>query len=910
MAKGKRPGSGTKSKGSSLLNQPAVGKGGIPKAGRSTDNARIIKDPSLKRKPTPKSTSSLAKASRSAAKNASTAKSKVDSRLLSRSGRPLVGAALEERLKKLERQGTPIYLDKRGRPLTGNALKMMELKLQRQQQQQQAAAEEAQREVHEQIAAQAQQAIQSELDAEEEHRLYMLKLRDRKRTIVRKIQIRQRRYREKLEEEQRARQIEATAQSMREMVESWRAEQGDAYAPPTTETADTRTALDNFTGALITPEELLTGKPPLPRHPTTPPKGRRTYTPNKWKQRGYDKPWEDPEQIELMEAAGVLPEDENGKPTTNPRKRQQEVEKQERDAAETIADTIGDEVEEVLSGKRSRKRSSGLDDDDTPESVVIEPKNNKELFSGLDNLTEENQTLTDVLTEKFKQEARLERQRELDRRRKENRDNDFSTSGRASGAQKALDAITAGPRGLFAEAGNVLMSLAKLGGVLATLAAGKELFERGPRVINSVADSVLGMQQAYYELIGDTERAAEIAKRRAAINPENLASGQDKAVVGGIAGAALGMTRWGRSLMSSAVRHGAGMARGLAGRALGWAAANPVTVGIAGLVYSPDLGGGERPDGTRQDERPLGDNLMRTEAELRADLKSGDEATRRRAARSLVAKKYWDPNTRSYGSVQKDGFDREVEAMLHGVDTSSWNQNRASGGSGSFQGKASADETKAINYLMTKHGYTQEQAVGLVANFRHESNMNTRAAGDHISNMSAANRRGVPVDANGKTAFGLAQWRGDRVKQFEAMYGKKIVDATLEEQLDYVHHELQTSHRGAGQALARARTAEEATRIITTQYEMPAQAALKAVERARTATQMMRANPNVQQGAAPVGEFQSKESVAPQPAPAAAPNAVASQMMGMPSDLAGMPGLHSNFIDDTLLIAFNGGALT
>lgn len=115
-------------------------------------------------------------------------------------------------------------------------------------------------------------------------------------------------------------------------------------------------------------------------------------------------------------------------------------------------------------------------------------------------------------------------------------------------------------------------------------------------------------------------------------------------------------------------------------------------------------------------------------------------------------------------------------------------------------------QVDAARYLIGKHGLEPYKAAGIVANLVQESGagLNHTAVGD-----------------NG-AAYGLAQWQGQRQRNFKKVFGKSIRDSTLQEQLDYVMWELKSTERGAGKALERARTFEEATSVIRAKYERPA----------------------------------------------------------------------------------------
>lgn len=125
----------------------------------------------------------------------------------------------------------------------------------------------------------------------------------------------------------------------------------------------------------------------------------------------------------------------------------------------------------------------------------------------------------------------------------------------------------------------------------------------------------------------------------------------------------------------------------------------------------------------------------------------------------------------------------------------------------------------AVDYLVKK-GMPLAQAQGVVGSLTGESgaNLNTAAVGD-----------------NG-TAFGIAQWRGPRATEFQKVIGVPVKSANLQQQLDFVLHELGSTESKAAKALSSAKTPAEAADVFTRLYERPANAAKEAVKRSATAT--------------------------------------------------------------------------
>ena len=86
----------------------------------------------------------------------------------------------------------------------------------------------------------------------------------------------------------------------------------------------------------------------------------------------------------------------------------------------------------------------------------------------------------------------------------------------------------------------------------------------------------------------------------------------------------------------------------------------------------------------------------------------------------------------------------------------------------------SASQRVALQYF-TSQGWTQAQAAGIVANLTQESGLNPKA-------FNGA--------GGGQGAQGVAQWRGNRLTNFQTFAGHPMNQSTLEEQLAFVNYEL------------------------------------------------------------------------------------------------------------------------
>jgi hypothetical protein len=136
-------------------------------------------------------------------------------------------------------------------------------------------------------------------------------------------------------------------------------------------------------------------------------------------------------------------------------------------------------------------------------------------------------------------------------------------------------------------------------------------------------------------------------------------------------------------------------------------------------------------------------------------------------------------------------------------DSGSKALNTVKEGKSRITGGESGSGRKAVEILMSK-GWTKNQAAGIAANLQAESNFRTTAVGD------------------GGKAIGLGQWHPDRQKKFEKLYGKKLQEASFEEQVNFVDWELRNTEKRAGKAIGATKTAAEAAAVTEQKYERSA----------------------------------------------------------------------------------------
>lgn len=109
-------------------------------------------------------------------------------------------------------------------------------------------------------------------------------------------------------------------------------------------------------------------------------------------------------------------------------------------------------------------------------------------------------------------------------------------------------------------------------------------------------------------------------------------------------------------------------------------------------------------------------------------------------------------------------------------------------------------------------GMSPHIAAGFTGNFVAESGLRTDISGD-----------------NG-TSYGLAQWHNER-KTALNNFSKGKKGSPLDIQLDFVMHELATTHKGVANRLKSAKNVDDASKIVTLYYEIPLDREKKANER-------------------------------------------------------------------------------
>lgn len=129
--------------------------------------------------------------------------------------------------------------------------------------------------------------------------------------------------------------------------------------------------------------------------------------------------------------------------------------------------------------------------------------------------------------------------------------------------------------------------------------------------------------------------------------------------------------------------------------------------------------------------------------------------------------------------------------------------------------KAAASTTADVVGKLQALGWSRNQALGIAANLKKESEFRPGAVGD------------------GGKAYGLAQWHPDRQANFQRAMGKSIQGSSVDDQLKFLTYEMtKGTEKGAGNRLKGAGSAAEAAAIVSRYYERPLAQAKEMQERA------------------------------------------------------------------------------
>lgn len=130
----------------------------------------------------------------------------------------------------------------------------------------------------------------------------------------------------------------------------------------------------------------------------------------------------------------------------------------------------------------------------------------------------------------------------------------------------------------------------------------------------------------------------------------------------------------------------------------------------------------------------------------------------------------------------------------------------------SGDGAGSTENAEAAMQYFMSQGWTREQAAGIVGNLQAESGANLNP------NAIRENDAGPGLHSHGIAQWNRGRWAG--LQSFAQNKGKPWND--FQTQLEYVQHELNTSHRRVADQLRNTRDAAAAANLINQQYEVSA----------------------------------------------------------------------------------------
>jgi hypothetical protein len=152
-------------------------------------------------------------------------------------------------------------------------------------------------------------------------------------------------------------------------------------------------------------------------------------------------------------------------------------------------------------------------------------------------------------------------------------------------------------------------------------------------------------------------------------------------------------------------------------------------------------------------------------------------------------------------------------------------------GQSTATGRQIADKFQAL-------GWSKEQAAGIAGSLMQESQGKADARNPNSG------------------AYGLGQWLGPRVKDFEKWAGHPLEGSSVDEQVAFVNYELtKGKEQGAGRRLRAATTAEQAADIHSQYYERPGAAEANNARREQYASQIYAAQSQLSDaGSAPLAQ--------------------------------------------------------
>ena len=153
------------------------------------------------------------------------------------------------------------------------------------------------------------------------------------------------------------------------------------------------------------------------------------------------------------------------------------------------------------------------------------------------------------------------------------------------------------------------------------------------------------------------------------------------------------------------------------------------------------------------------------------------------------------------GTINSAKF--SAPSSVPGYNPESYNPDGTPGVSG--EGAGGTDRAKYAYQYFINQGFTPEQAAGIVGNLQAESGANL----DNLYNPAGG----------GTGARGIAQWRGSRTQEFVNRYGTYPDTASLDDQLDFIMYEFNTTEGRALNGVKSATTAADAASAFDSLFE-------------------------------------------------------------------------------------------
>lgn len=144
-----------------------------------------------------------------------------------------------------------------------------------------------------------------------------------------------------------------------------------------------------------------------------------------------------------------------------------------------------------------------------------------------------------------------------------------------------------------------------------------------------------------------------------------------------------------------------------------------------------------------------------------------------------------------------------VKQLWNGDKSSSGSTTPSASGDNAARLGNSATGREIADKLVASGKWTREQAAGIAGSFMQES-------------QGKADARN-PVSG----AYGLGQWLGSRVKDFEAWSGKSLKGSTLDDQIAFFNYETEHKEKRAGDRIRATSTAADAADAHAKYYERP-----------------------------------------------------------------------------------------